>query len=338
MSPDGVFTCPSCTAPIFLTDTFRLYEAIDDELGAGGILGYVTTAIEQLILVHFIRLILNTKPALLKEMMFIKDGPLAFFGQTANMHKPMRDLVRFLLLNHDINLAGLEKSGAFVEHAHEIAPLLSPGEAVLLTNDYIYRYIIPGKADPANPYGRTTYYGNKLIFKSRGEKLYVVTLPTSNVLCAPEAKDFPNLHQVLTNIEKLNCDMYDDSLIPVALVNKLVSLANHPSSRILQKFAVKSIVGRPFDLLPSPMVEGSMNLRSRGPGRQNQLQRVGREWHPEQANRLGERRVNRDRCEQRRHGSSVLLGCLDRPTGRQSVRDLLVPDSYNCWRSGQVAS
>jgi hypothetical protein len=32
--------------------------------------------------------------------------------------------------------------------------------------------------------------------------------------------------------------MYDNAVIPVALVNKLVSLANHPSTRMLQKFAV----------------------------------------------------------------------------------------------------
>jgi hypothetical protein len=30
-------------------------------------------------------------------------------------------------------------------------------------------------------------------------------------------------------------------LIPVALVTKLVSLANHPSTRILQKFAVETM-------------------------------------------------------------------------------------------------
>ena len=39
------------------------------------------------------------------------------------------------------------------------------------------------------------------------------------------------------------CDMYDDSLVPIALVNKLVSLANHPSSRILQKFAKQAVSG-----------------------------------------------------------------------------------------------
>ena len=35
---------------------------VDDELGAGGIPGYVTTTIEQIILVHLIRLILKIEP------------------------------------------------------------------------------------------------------------------------------------------------------------------------------------------------------------------------------------------------------------------------------------
>jgi hypothetical protein len=245
MTSDGRFTCSQCTNTIFLTDVFRLHEAVDDELGAGGILGYVTTTMEQMLLAHFIRLVLKTKPALLGELLFIKDGPLAFFGQTANMHKPMRDLVGYLFSTHDLHLAGLEKSGAFVEHAHEIAGRLKPGDALILDNDYIYKYIIPGKADPANPYGRTTYYGNKVIFKSRYEKVHVITLPTAEVLSHPTESHFKNLQVILTNIEKLKCDMYDDSLVPVALANKLVSLANHPSSRILQKFAVQTMAGVP---------------------------------------------------------------------------------------------
>jgi hypothetical protein len=31
--------------------------------------------------------------------------------------------------------------------------------------------------------------------------------------------------------------MYDNALLPVALVNKLVSLSNHPSGRVLAAFA-----------------------------------------------------------------------------------------------------
>ncbi len=235
--------CSKCGASLYLTDAFRLHEVVDDAVGAGGILGYVTTLLEQFVMIHFLRLLLAQRPALLNEVLFIKDGPLAFFGQTANMYKKMRALVRYLFDQHNLYMAGLEKSGAFVDHAAEVSRAMKDGTALILDNDYIYTYIIPGKADPTNPYGRTTYYGNKLIFKSRHAGVYVVTVPTLEALAIPKPEDLRNLMVILTNIEKLRCDMYDDALIPVALVNKLVSLANHPSSKILQRFAVESVAG-----------------------------------------------------------------------------------------------
>jgi NurA domain len=241
MTSKHTFTCNHCGGDIFLTDVFRLHEAIDEELGAGGILSYLITTVEQIIFVHLIKTILKIKPDLLNEMLFIKDGPLAFFGQTANMHKPMRSFVRYLFKNYNLYLAGLEKSGAFVEHADEIASKLNDGTVLFLNNDYIYKYILPGKPDPTRPYGATTYYGTKLIFKTNAGGMYVVTLPTKDDLLNPKESDFQNIGAILTNIEKLKCDMYDSGLIPVALANKLVSLADHPSSGILQKFAKTTI-------------------------------------------------------------------------------------------------
>jgi len=241
ISSEFTFRCEHCGAPIYLIDVFRLHEAIDDELGAGGILGYLTVTVEQMLIAHLIRAILRTRPALLNEILFIKDGPLAFFGQTANMHKPMRALVKWLFQNHNLHLAGLEKSGPFVEHADEIAGLIEPGTAILLDDAYIFKYVLPARGTSIGPYGRTTYYGSKLIYKTRSGAMYVATLPTADIIDKPAAADLRNLNTILTNIETLRCDMYDNALIPVALANKLVSLANHPSSRILQVFAREAV-------------------------------------------------------------------------------------------------
>lgn len=241
LAKDHTIPCPTCQSRVYLTDVFRFHEVVDDELGAGEILGYLTTTIEQMIVVHLICTILRTKPALLGQFLFIKDGPLAFFGQTANLHQPMRALVQFLFARHNLYLAGLEKSGPFVEHADEIAELLKPGSVLILDDHYIYRYILPGKGAPANPYGSSTYYSSKVIFKTRDSRMHVVTVPTTASKPHPAESDLVNLRAILTNLEKLRCDMYDNALIPVALVNKLVSLANHPSTRILEKFAVHSM-------------------------------------------------------------------------------------------------
>lgn len=235
------FICQNCGGTIYLTDVFRLHEAIDDEMGAGGILGYVTTALEQIVLAWVIKFLLDKRPGSLREVCFIKDGPLAFFGQTANIHKPMRKLVNYLFEHHDLYLAGLEKSGAFVEHADEITQRLERGTYLLPDNDYIYQHILPGKADASNPYGRTTYYGSKLIYKAANAGTYVVSIPNKEVLVRPRSSDLKNLDVILHNLQHLKCDMYDSSLLPIALVNKLVSLADHPSANLLKAFATKSI-------------------------------------------------------------------------------------------------
>ncbi|WP_289422282.1 DNA double-strand break repair nuclease NurA, partial [Thomasclavelia cocleata] len=86
LTSEYTLSCPHCQETIYLTDVFRLHEVIDNELGAGGVLGYLCTTIEQLIIVYLIKEILNTKAALLKETLIVKDGPLAFFGQPANIH------------------------------------------------------------------------------------------------------------------------------------------------------------------------------------------------------------------------------------------------------------
>lgn len=240
MAANNSIKCPGCSGQIFVTDIFRLHEAIDDELGAGGVLGYITTAIEQIILAHLIRLILQSKPDILKHLLFVKDGPLGFFGQTANLHKPMRRLVAYLFDTHNLFLIGLEKSGSFVEHAHEARELFKQGQVLLLDDDYIYRYVLPGKA-PQEAYGSTSYYGNKLIFRDRRGGTHVATAAAKTRQKYVSAADYQNLPELLMNIELLRCDMYDNALMPVALANKLVSLANHPSSKILQKFAVGGV-------------------------------------------------------------------------------------------------
>jgi hypothetical protein len=235
------FNCPKTGNLIFLTDVFRFHEVIDEERGAAGILGYLTNTVEHLLIIHLIRTLLHQQPSTLQKVFFIKDGPTGFFGQTARLHEPMRQLVGFLVDHHDIYLAGLEKSGAFVEHAQEIAAKMPAGKLLILSNDYIYRYILPGQADPSAPYGRTTNYGHKIIFKTSGGQMHVVSIPARDIKANPTEGDLVNLQSILANVEALHCDMYDSALIPVALVNKLVSLADHPSARILQKFATAGV-------------------------------------------------------------------------------------------------
>lgn len=235
--------CPNCRNYLYLIDAFRLHEAIDDELGAGGVIGYASNVLEQMILIHYIRTILKLQPKMMGEILFLKDGPLAFFGQSANMHKPMRHLCNFLQEKHNIFLAGLTKSGPFVEHAKEIQSKVPPGKYFIPDNKYIYSYIQPGDPHTAPPFARTSYYSCNIFFRSPDGGMHVVTLPSEHekIVNAPEPSDFANIDTILTCIGKLKCDMYDSALLPIALVNKLVSLSNHPSAVLLSKFATGAV-------------------------------------------------------------------------------------------------
>lgn len=239
------YTIQHTAGELFLTDVFRLHEVVDEDLGASGIIGYLRNLIEHFILLDAIRGVLRRQKSAFSNVLFIKDGPLGFFGQTANMHEPMRDLITFLQAVNNIYLVGIEKSGPFVEHAQEIKDLMKGGQAYLLSNHHIYSFIKPGNGATTEPYGRTSYYGAKVVFKSKDERVYVVTIPTDRpeVVLDPKRKDFKNIDIILSFVEKLRSDMYDNSVLPIALANKLVSLSDHPSSVLLEKFAKQSIQG-----------------------------------------------------------------------------------------------
>jgi hypothetical protein len=136
---------------------------------------------------------------------------------------------------------GLEKSGAFVDHARDVQQLMPAGSYLKLGDKYIYRYISPGQEDQTKPYASTSYYGHKVIFKTHSGQMHVLSLPVRKLKKEPKTEDLPNLNLVLTHIEELHCDMYDSALIPIVLANKLVSLAAHPSSQILMHFAKSKI-------------------------------------------------------------------------------------------------
>lgn len=234
--------CPTCGGLVYLTDTFRLHERIDEDLGAGGISAYVMTMLEQLVLVHLFHDVMERlKPSLMRNILFIKDGPLAFFGLVAPLYRPMRELVAHLLAGADqpsaptVRLAGLEKSGAFVEHAAAIQDKVPPGNYFTIGDGYIRRYIVPGEAGGA--YGQNTYYGQKILFRASSGEMHVVTVPGRDYLAEPKPADIPHLEEILSLIAELRCSMYDNALIPVALANKLVSLSDFPSQRILTSFA-----------------------------------------------------------------------------------------------------
>lgn len=232
-----------CNKEILITDVFRLFEKVDNDAGATGIITYLKSVTESFFTIHTIKSLMEIQDGLVDRFLFVKDGPLSFGGETANMHKPMQALLTYLNKSNKINLVGVETTGTFVDHARQIKDKLNPGQVFLLNNEHIYTYIQVGN-HKEQQYGSTSYYSGKFIYKSFDERVYVLTLPVENHITyynQPELTDLKNIQEILMNIDKLRCDIYENALIPVAVANKLISLTNHPSSNILERFAKKTM-------------------------------------------------------------------------------------------------
>ena len=234
---------------IYITDVLRLHERIDDDTGSEGVVDYLLSAIEQILMISIIKEIYAINPCKLSEFLFILDRPLAFFGQTANLHKPMREMISYFISNNiDLNMVGIEKNGPFVEHARVLTEeeVLEKGKYILLNNDYIYRNILPRSYNNSSLYGETTYYGGKLIFNSNYGNVSVCTVPVkdyNNNIINPHPESFVNLNNILSIIEDLKCDMYENAILPITLVNNAVSISKYPGGASLQRL-VRDILCR----------------------------------------------------------------------------------------------
>src|SRR4029078_3004880 len=119
---------------------------------------------------------------------FVLDGPLAVFGHPAWLSQAI--IAELTQLNvktrpatgvKDLLLIGIEKTGAFVEHFDRMDqeprsknPKYASQSVFLLSTDYIRKNIV---VSDGKPYGLDTYFGRKILYKTRSGARIVATLP-----------------------------------------------------------------------------------------------------------------------------------------------------------------
>jgi hypothetical protein len=85
------------------------------------------------------------------------------------------------------------------------------------------------------------------MYKSTKNKIYILTFPVSSpdYYNLPEGKDseninIKNINMILMNLEKLNCSISPNTLLPLAVTNKLVSLSGKSRGNIFKRFVKKN--------------------------------------------------------------------------------------------------
>lgn len=245
---------PECGKIIYITDCFDLHTLVDEINGATLIESYIMSAFEIVLMLSMFRFLFEENNIQwLPKILFIKDGPLALFSRLDDFaFKVVRPFMQFLYaksLKDNVsyaNLVGLDKSGMFVEHLKNIETKIPLGSILLPNLDYMKKYIT---GNNASVFGENTYFGIKMFVRKKKELSFVldIVIPFDesrsykDYIKQPNINDFLSLKSVLEVLFLLKCDLYEKSFIPIAMINKLVSLSNIPSKKILTIFSQKKL-------------------------------------------------------------------------------------------------
>ncbi|TLU86200.1 MAG: hypothetical protein FDX30_04145 [Chlorobium sp.] len=241
-----VKTCPDCGERVYLTDSLRIHEQISDYGDCTSAITRFMNAIEHLLLATFVRMLVKHQPKSLSEMAFIVDGPLAVFGQPASISFSLMALyykVESELARRGYQppiIIGLQKDGQVMEHARSIEPYLEPNSYRVLDDEYRNRYISPVNN---NNFGYETYFGQDFIFKTNNGRIFSVAIPypfetrSATLSFAKEKANVANYGNKLTRafdlIRHFQLDLYENSVIPIALAHRHASISLVPGGKVL---------------------------------------------------------------------------------------------------------
>jgi len=217
--------CDACGERLYPTDVLRIHEEVGEEGTNQAALGRLMTVVELLVLVGLTTLLWEqSRSEHLPSTLFIVDGPLAVYGPPAKLRGRALEYFQAMVTTTPGDgpyLCGLEKSGAMVDFARQLARhnVIAPGDLLICDEEIIARVT---NAANAKAYGKETYWGRKFIYRALDGRVIVPTVmpPTGAPYDAtggqPDPKAYPTLPAILDVIDRTGSSMYVDGIIPVA--------------------------------------------------------------------------------------------------------------------------
>lgn len=251
---DSISSCP-CNEKrvIYPTDALRIHERFNEATGSNQeAYSYVMQVWERLILIHLLRCI-QKKGWLSKlaDVAFIMDGPLAVFGPPAWLSAAITKELRLIndeyakINGHDILIIGIEKTGDFITHfceldkKHDGSALFKPRQYFMPTDAYIKRNIV--FSDSKKAYGKDTYFGRKLMYKTRTGALIVPCIATFNAeqdnLYHSDISKYPAMDKALALIDKLVTSRYPNALSPIVSAHSNAAIPLHLGQKVLKQLS-----------------------------------------------------------------------------------------------------
>ncbi|MEP1832669.1 MAG: hypothetical protein ABJL57_03260, partial [Hyphomonas sp.] len=230
---EGCYDC-KCDqkATLFETDSFRFHERFN-ELGSNGeVHGEVRHVLEVLSLVNILRFFSHQdRLHYLRDCAFVLDGPLAVFGQPAAIAPYVRrEIMRISDIcrrefGKDLLIIGVEKSGQYVSHFEQLdwsdeisGEKFAPRTVLIPDARYVNRNIV-FRPEDAKPSGADTYFGRKVLYKTRSGSRAVLNIAMVNEKSADFTETssgaFPRLPDALNVLDHLSTYLYRDGFMPL---------------------------------------------------------------------------------------------------------------------------
>ena len=238
----------------YSTDALRIHEGLNPTGSSGAMFQEAMQVWERVWAVNFLRWI-EREPwrfRLLRNLAIVLDGPLAVFGHPAWLsHAIYHELKRIneatqKVIDSDLLLIGVEKSGAFVDHYEVLdAPSrgtngkarFKPQTAVLLTNAYIRAHITIGD----KPFGKDTYFGRKFFYKTASGARIVASLPflreESRDLSRGDARHFPRLADAMSLLDATFSARFPNAVAPLVSAHAEAAIPLNLGREVLEQLA-----------------------------------------------------------------------------------------------------
>lgn len=248
----------NCGEPIYASDCLRIWEEVFEYQSNATALSRFMQVMEHLLPIHYIRCLVEDEAhGTIGSFAFIIDGALAIFGPSAWLHA---SILKFI---HDTNkelsdkghekifIMSLIKSGQISEYLNLINKFIPKNKILAVDDDFRYKYITPNRERAKNGFGYETYYGQDFIYKTATDKVFVFNLvyplaeknrPDKEFFQTEKVNynNYQDLAKALALIKEFEYDLYENSLIPIALAHRYTSISLEPGGKILDLLTKKA--------------------------------------------------------------------------------------------------
>lgn len=226
-------SCPCGNGTVYYTDALRFSERFSDVSSNAEVHGEVRQVLEVLTLFNILRFFAQEgRLEYLKDNIFIVDGPLALFGHPAWLTPYVREELERIDTycwergGFHLCVFGYEKSGAFVNHFEQVdfdeeqgpRARIAESSVLALSASYINRNIALRPED-AKPHGADTYFGRKVLYKTRTGDHAVITSAMVNAASRDFTRNdlqcYPRLGDMLNILDRLSTYLYRDGFMPL---------------------------------------------------------------------------------------------------------------------------